>query len=106
MSGHLIRYVTDLRAAGVPAEQAEVHARALENALHDRIASKADLSELKSEVRADIAGLRAEIGTVATELRAEISMLADRIDARMIRYMVMQAFAILALTAAIVAAIK
>ena len=54
----------DLEAAGVERKQAEAHAEALRQAAiagRDEFATKADLTELRAELRADLAGLEARM---------------------------------------------
>lgn len=52
-----LAYAKKLIEAGVPEKQAEVQASALAEIIEDKIATKRDLSELKSEIKLEIKDL-------------------------------------------------
>ena len=73
-----LAYIDTLKAAGVDEKQARAQAGALDTALRDTVATKADIAEVKAEiaeVRAEITEVRAEI----TEVRAEIEKVEVRL---------------------------
>ena len=49
-----IKYIGELRAAGVPEKQAEVHLRILHEVVESNLATKRDIEELKIEFKRDI----------------------------------------------------
>lgn len=89
-----LEYSSELEAAGVPHEQAQVHARALVRVLaevpcmRDLSRMQTELKEfvtmkidaLRSELVACMANLRAEVFAEIAELRAEISELRAEIS--------------------------
>ena len=94
-----LAYVDRLKAAGVGEREARALAEGLDQALREEVATKTDLTAVKSELSADIAAvktelaadiaavkteLRAEIAAVKTELRAEIA--AVRIDLAAVKH--------------------
>ena len=88
-----------LTKAGMAREQAEEFAAALNEALEGAAATKADLQELRVDLRAEIAELRAEIAEVRaqvvqlradldglrTEFRTEMAALEARLEQRILR---------------------
>ena len=65
VSSDRLTYLETLKAAGIPEAQARAHAVALDEALRDSVATKADLKEL--ELR-----LEAKIETLNANSRAEL----------------------------------
>ena len=62
-----LKYAEALKSAGVPDVQAKAQAEALADALRQGgqdLATKADIAELKAELKADIAKLQIDIGWV------------------------------------------
>jgi hypothetical protein len=63
-----LRYTERLRAAGVPEQQAKAEAEALRDvlaeAMDSSLATKADLMEVKAELRLEMAGIRGELSTI------------------------------------------
>lgn len=49
-----IKYIGELREAGVPEKQAEVHLRILHEVIESNLATKRDIEELKTELKRDI----------------------------------------------------
>ncbi len=49
-----IKYIGELREAGVPEKQAEVHLRILHDVIESNLATKRDIEELRSELKRDI----------------------------------------------------
>jgi hypothetical protein len=74
-------YVRKLEAAGVPPAEAEVHARALNDALAGSVASKADISNLDVKIDVGISNLDVKIDAVESRLKSGISNLELKIDA-------------------------
>ena len=100
-----LAYVDRLKAAGMGEREARALAEGLDQALREEVATKTDLTAVKSELAADIAAVRTELAAVKTELRAEIA--AVRIDLAavkhdLLRWMVGMAFAQVGLTVALV----
>jgi hypothetical protein len=104
-----LAYVDRLKAAGMGEREARALAEGLDQALREEVATKTDLTAVKSELAADIAAVRtelaADIAAVRIELRAEIA--AVRIDLAavkhdLLRWMVGMAFAQVGLTVALV----
>ena len=67
------KFVTDLSKAGMSTEQAEVLANHYASLLNDRIATKDDLRQLRTE-------LSGEIGTLRTELRGDMAAMEERLN--------------------------
>ena len=86
-----LAYVDRLQAAGVGEREARALAEGLDQALREEVATKTDLTAVKTELAADIAAVR-------TELAADIA--AVKHD--MLRWMVGMAFAQVGLTVALV----
>ena len=63
-----LRYTERLRAAGVPEQQAKAEAEALRDvlaeAMDSSLGTKADLMEVKAELRLEMAGIRGELSTI------------------------------------------
>lgn len=62
-----------LAAAGMPPEQADGVAAAIADGMAEQVASKADLAELRSELKTEMAELRAEMKTEFAALRTEMA---------------------------------
>ena len=56
-----LAFVDSLTKGGVPEDQARTHANALDTALRDTVATKADLAELRAELRAGLAEFKTDI---------------------------------------------
>ena len=82
-----LAYVDRLKAAGVGEREARALAEGLDQALREEIATKTDLTAVKSEFSADIAAVKtelaADIAAVRTDLSAEIA--AVRTDVAAVR---------------------
>jgi predicted amino acid-binding ACT domain protein len=72
-----LAYVDRLKAAGVGEREARALAEGLDQALREEVATKTDLTAVKSELSADIAAVKtelaADIAAVKTELAADIA---------------------------------
>jgi adenosyl cobinamide kinase/adenosyl cobinamide phosphate guanylyltransferase len=76
-----LQYVETLKTAGVPENQAKAFAKAqqtvisecLETTMPNKLATKADLTNVRTELKADIADVRTELKAVKTELKADIA---------------------------------
>ena len=90
-SARVIQYLKDLKASGVPEEQAEAQLIALENMLQG-LATKSELLAMKNELKTEISLLRKDIQRIDTklqdfatksELLAMKNELLDKIDTRL-----------------------
>jgi hypothetical protein len=77
MTFDTLDYARKLEAAGVPIAQAEVQARALNQALAGSVATKADIADLK----ADIANLELRMDARFAQVDARF----DQVDARFVQ---------------------
>ena len=82
-----LAYVDRLKAAGMGEREARALAEGLDQALREEVATKTDLTAVKSELAADIAAVRTELAAVKHDL---------------LRWMVGMAFAQVGLTVALV----
>jgi hypothetical protein len=82
-----LAYVDRLKAAGVGEREARALAEGLDQALREEVATKTDLTAVKSELAADIAAVRTELAAIKHDL---------------LRWMVGMAFAQVGLTVALV----
>ena len=76
-----LKLAQNLAAAGMARDQAEQVAHAINDAIEDTAATKADVDALGTELRAEIALVRAEIDHLRTELRADIDQLRTELRA-------------------------
>jgi hypothetical protein len=72
-------YVRKLEAAGVPPAEAEVHARALNDALAGSVASKADISNLDVKIDVGISNLELKIDVGISNLDVKIDAVESRL---------------------------
>ena len=73
-----LEYVETLIASGVPSEQAKAQAKALSKvSWSPDVATKIDVSDLKTELKSDISELKVNISELKTELKGDISNLKD-----------------------------
>ncbi len=63
----------DLEAAGFESKQAKAIVLVVDKSLTGGVATKADLAEVKAELKADIAEVRTELTEVKAELKADIA---------------------------------
>jgi hypothetical protein len=75
-------YARKLEAAGVPKAQAELQARALNDALASSIASRGDLSNLEQAIDGKFAGLEAKIDARFQKVDARFDDIESRFNAR------------------------
>ena len=83
-SFNAIKYIGELREAGVPEKQAEVHLRILHEVIESNLATKRDIEELRSELKRDIQELRSELKRDIQELRNEFKRDIKELEQRMI----------------------
>src|SRR5579875_988773 len=69
-----------LADANIDRKAAERIATEIFDAIRENVATKADLSELRTELKADIAELGNRIALLRTELKGDIAALGNRID--------------------------
>lgn len=82
-----LSYATQLVAAGLPREQAEVHANALQNVYdeeHQQYATKADFVALSSAVKLQIHQLEIKTDRIETKTD-QLEIKTDRIEAKMLQ---------------------
>ena len=72
-----------LTAAGFEAEQAEAITDTIRDAFTESVATKADIAELKAELKADIAELKADMAELKAELKADMAELETRLTTDM-----------------------
>lgn len=87
-----LAYIDRLKQSGVEENQARAHADALDAALRDTIATKADVIDLGSEHRREIreveSELRREIREVETRLEAKIETSAANLKVEILRWLI------------------
>jgi hypothetical protein len=97
-----LAYVDRLKAAGVGEREARALAEGLDQALREEVATKTDLTAVKSELAADIAAVKtelaADIAAVKTELAADLAAVKHDL----LRWMVGMAFAQAGFTVALI----
>jgi hypothetical protein len=74
--------------AGIERAKAERMASVIFDAIHDNVATKADVDRVEAALKADIAGVRADLRQVETRLIAEVGTAQDRILIRLSGVMV------------------
>jgi hypothetical protein len=84
------RYTDKLRDNGIDEKAARAHGDALDGALREAVATKADVQLVKADmltefakVRVELAALKTEIGDVRLELKHDLAALETRFDARL-----------------------
>jgi hypothetical protein len=70
-------------AAGIERKAAEHPAAEIFDAIRENVATKADLSELRAELRQDIAELRGELKSDIAELHHRIDLVGHRLLTRL-----------------------
>ena len=73
-----LAYIDALKANGVAEDQARAHAVALDTALHEVVATKADMATVRADMATEFAAVRADMATGFAEVRGEIA--ASRSD--------------------------
>ncbi len=71
-----LAYIDSLQANGVAEDQARAHAVALNAALHEAVATKVDMADVKgliADVRSEISESRSEMRTAFADVRTEIA---------------------------------
>lgn len=63
-----LAYIDRLKEAGFDEKQARAQADALDAALRDTVATKADIELLRAEVRADFANLKTDLANFKTDI--------------------------------------
>ena len=71
-SFNAIKYVGQLREAGVPERQAEVHLRILHDVIESNLATKRDTEELRTKLKRDTEELRTKLKRDIEELKTEL----------------------------------
>lgn len=74
-----LAYTHTLRAAGFSEQQAEACAHALDNALRDSVATKADVQEARRDLSADVTALETRITQEFSAVRAEMAAMKSEL---------------------------
>ena len=77
-----VDYARKLEAAGVPSAQAELQARALNDALASSVATRVDLTDLRTDIDARFAGLDARLDAKFETVDLRFVSLESRVDAK------------------------
>jgi len=82
-----LAYANKLKKAGIPGEQAEVHAAAIAEIVNEQMATKRDIKELETALRHDMkemdTALRRDMKEMETVLKHEIKEMEMRLTIRM-----------------------
>ena len=78
-----LAYARRLREAGFSEQQAEGQAQALAAAMTDTLATKQDLSELRTHMEAGFAAVKHDVRELETRMEARLADLEHRITVRM-----------------------
>ena len=79
MNFNALKYVEELRNAGMPEKQAEAQIRVLNEVVDSELASKQDVETVRKELKRDIKELELKIETVREELKRDIKELELRL---------------------------
>ena len=80
MNFNALKYVEELRNAGMPEKQAEAQIRVLNEVVDSELASKHDVETVRKELKRDIKELDLKIETVREELKRDIKELDLKIE--------------------------
>ena len=80
MNFNALKYVEELRNAGMPEKQAEAQIRVLNEVVDSELASKQDVETVRKELKRDIKELDLKIETVRKELKRDIKELDLKIE--------------------------
>lgn len=67
-----LKYIKNLENVGFPREQAEAQVQLVIDSFQENIATKSNLTDVKSELKAEIGEVRSELKTEIAELRSEL----------------------------------
>jgi hypothetical protein len=67
-------YIDRLKAAGIAEGQARAHADAMDEALREAVATKADIRDFRAEFKTDIGDLRASIKVMDGKIYAVLAV--------------------------------
>ena len=70
-----------LEGSGMQSAAAERIATEIYDAIHDNVATKADLELLRTELRADLASLKSDLSTMEARLDHKITLMTNRLVA-------------------------
>ena len=68
-----LAYIDALKANGVAEDQARAHAVALDTALHEVVATKADMAAVRADMATEFAAVRADMATEFAAVRADMA---------------------------------
>ncbi len=80
MNFNALKYVEELRNAGMPEKQAEAQIRVLNEVVDSELASKQNVETVRKELKRDIKELELKIETVRKELKRDIKELELKIE--------------------------
>ena len=80
MNFNALKYVEELRNAGMPEKQAEAQIRVLNEVVDSELASKQNVETVRKELKRDIKELELKIETVRKELKRDIKELEFKIE--------------------------
>ena len=80
MGFNALKYVDDLRNAGVPDKQAEAHIRLISDIMDSDLATKRDLEEVRADLKRDIMDVKRDIKEMETKLTRDIKELDLKIE--------------------------
>jgi len=67
-------YMDRLKVAGIPDDQARAHADAMDEALKESVATKADIAELRASTQAGFSAVRADIAALEARLTVRMGI--------------------------------
>ena len=76
-----LRYMDRLTRAGVSEETARAHAEAMEEALRESVATKGDITGLRTELLSDIAAVRTELLQLKHDLTVRMGVISAAVVA-------------------------
>jgi len=84
-----LSYSESLAKIGVPQEQVKLQAKLLSKAFESNdLATKADITELRSDVKLDITELRSDVKLDITELKADVKTRMAEMELRIIKWQI------------------
>ena len=101
-----LRVTKDLQSSGFDTRQSEGIVAALESSLESAVATKADVTAVRSEIAQQKTELKADNGTLRTEVKAEIDTLRTEVKAEIHAQANKTILAVIAVAAVVLAAIK
>ncbi len=63
-----LKYIKTLESVGIPREQAEAQVQLVMDTFQENVATKADIAELRSELKSEMAEIRSAFAELKTDL--------------------------------------